>query len=354
MNKHYTTSDFDYTLPPELVAHSPVHPRESARLLHWPMTAGEQHFTFANLPNLLNPGDLLVFNNTKVIPARLFGSRPRNQQEGEVRVEFLLHRPLEQLNTWQVFARPAKRLSAGQIYKFSPKISAQVIDRDGERAALRFNCPADDFYALLEDIGEMPLPPYITRDQGATKADESDYQTIFAKHKGSVAAPTASLHFSEKLMDALAARGINHTFLTLHVGAGTFLPVKTEHIKQHTMHAEWGRISEESAAVIAQTRQQGGRVIAVGTTALRLLETAAQNGSIEAWEGWTDIFITPGFRFKAADMLITNFHLPKSTLMMLVAAFIGFDEMKALYAHALKEQYRFYSYGDGSLLTRKS
>src|SRR4051812_1027977 len=297
-----------------------------------------------DLPDLLQPGDVLVFNDTKVIPAQLEGQR------GEASIGATLHKR-EGPREWQAFLRNAKRARVGDAIDFGAGVSASVVEKSGDGSALLHFHGQEPVELLLERAGRMPLPPYIASRRQADEADRADYQTMFAREEGAVAAPTAALHFTERLTEALDARGVGRETLTLHVGAGTFLPVKSEKIEEHRMHAEWGRIDQATADRLNAVRASGGRLIAVGTTSLRLLESATdERGTIQAFEGDTAIFITPGYRFKAIDGLITNFHLPKSTLFMLVSALIGLDVMKAAYAHAVEKKYRFYSYGDASLL----
>jgi S-adenosylmethionine:tRNA ribosyltransferase-isomerase len=331
---------FDFELPQELIAQRPAVPRDSARLLD--VTADGLHDrTVRDLPGLLQPGDLLVFNDTKVIPARLIGKRSSG---GEV--EALLIRDLDG-GRWLCFARPAKRLKVGDIVAFTG-LDARIDARHADGSlSLAFDKRGAAFLAALETAGAVPLPPYI-RGGIADARDRADYQTMFAAISGSVAAPTAGLHFTPALMQALAGAGVKSARVTLHVGAGTFQPVRVDDTGQHTMHAEWGEVSQATADAIAGAR----RVVSVGTTALRLLESVARTGPIRAWQGDTDIFITPGFEFRAVDLLLTNFHLPRSTLFMLVAAFAGLERMKAAYAHAVERRYRFYSYGDCCLLRR--
>ncbi|WP_033068504.1 tRNA preQ1(34) S-adenosylmethionine ribosyltransferase-isomerase QueA [Thalassospira australica] len=336
---------FDFELPRERIAEHPANPRDAARMLDLSV-ANELHDRIVReLPDILRPGDLLISNDTRVIPARLFGKR------GEAKVEVTLHKQ-EGLGTWVAFAKPAKKLRIGEIFKVNEEFEAEVLDKkDGGEVTLRFNKSGADLIAALEKYGVMPLPPYIRREAGGDDQDKSDYQTIFAQKDGAVAAPTAGLHFTPELLANLDARGINRRTITLHVGAGTFLPVKVDDTEDHKMHAEWGSISKEIADLINETRDKGGRVVAVGTTSLRLLESAArEDGVVEPFEAETDIFITPGYKFRAVDMLLTNFHLPRSTLFMLVSAFAGFERMKAAYGHAIDNEYRFYSYGDCSLL----
>ena len=335
---------FDFELPRDRIAEHPANPRDAARMLDL-SGDGTQDRIVRELPDVLRPGDLLISNDTRVIPARLFGKR------GEAKVEVTLHKQ-EGLGTWVAFAKPAKKLRIGETFKVNDEFEAEVLaKKDGGEVTLRFNKSGADLIAALEEFGVMPLPPYIRRDAGGDDQDKSDYQTIFAQKDGAVAAPTAGLHFTPDLLANLDARGINRRTITLHVGAGTFLPVKVDDTDDHKMHAEWGSISKEIADLINETRANGGRVVAVGTTSLRLLESAArEDGVVEPFEAETDIFITPGYKFRAVDMLLTNVHLPRSTLFMLVSAFAGFDRMKAAYQHAIDNEYRFYSYGDCSLL----
>ncbi|MFC4351084.1 tRNA preQ1(34) S-adenosylmethionine ribosyltransferase-isomerase QueA [Fodinicurvata halophila] len=338
-------SDFDFHLPRELIAQRPVEPRESARLLYVGNELAD--YRVHDLPDLLRPNDLLVFNDTRVIPARLFGHRD------QVQIEVTLHRQTAD-GRWRAFARPGKRLREGQRIIFDKDLSAHILHKleDGE-LELDFSLSGAEFLAVLERKGHMPLPPYIQREAGSDTRDRQDYQTAFAREPGAVAAPTAGLHFTESLLDRLAARGIGTAWVTLHVGAGTFLPVKVENIEEHRMHLEYGRLSPETAERVNQARASGRRVVAVGTTALRLLETAAaEDGTLNPFDGETGIFIYPGYRFRCVDMLMTNFHLPKSTLFMLVCAFAGTERMKAAYAHAVAQGYRFFSYGDSTLLER--
>ena len=346
-------SDFDFDLPEDLIATRPVRPRPAARLLVVQARAGRApgltDARVADLPGFLRPGDRLVFNDTKVLPARLHGIRTR-PGGSEVRVELTLMRP-EPSGAWEVMARPLRRLAPGDRIEFGAELSAVVLSRAEDRAVIGFDRTGADFDAALARVGAMPLPPYIAARRPADAQDAEDYQTVFARQPGAVAAPTAALHFDEGLVAALDAAGIGRSTVTLHVGAGTFLPVKVEDIETHRMHAEWGEITPEAAAQINATRAAGGRVIPVGTTSLRLLESAAaEDGMLAPWRGETDIFIRPGSRFKIAQGLMTNFHLPKSTLMMLVSALIGREAVMAAYAHAVAERYRFFSYGDASLL----
>jgi len=336
-------SDFDFDLPAERIALRPVRPRDSARLL---VVRGAQIDDSAvrDLPKLLQPGDVLVFNDTKVIPAQLEGRR------GEASIGATLHKR-EGPREWHAFLRNAKRVRPGDTIEFGDHVSASLIDKHEDGSGLLHFHGDEPVELLLERAGRMPLPPYIASRREVDERDRHDYQTMFAREEGAVAAPTAALHFTPELLDALDARGIGREIVTLHVGAGTFLPVKSEKIDEHKMHAEWGQIDAATAARLNAARSEGRRLIAVGTTSLRLLESAADDqGVIHPFEGDTAIFITPGYRFKAIDGLITNFHLPKSTLFMLVSALMGLDVMKSAYAHAVRENYRFYSYGDASLL----
>ena len=343
-------SDFDFDLPDTLIATRPASPRSSARLLVAEGDAiHDQHVT--DLVHWLRPGDRLVLNDTQVIPARLSGLRHRNSAQGPVaaRIEATLLDPRAD-GSWGALLKPLKKIKPGEEVVFSDRLSARLEAVEDGQGRLRFNLTGEDFDAALAEAGSMPLPPYIAAKRPADEQDKTDYQTVWARNSGAVAAPTASLHFDAPLLDALKARGVDFTHVTLHVGAGTFLPVKVEDVTRHKMHAEWGQVSEQAAAGIAATKAAGGRVIPVGTTALRLIESAARSGQIEPWEGETDIFIYPGFTFHAADALMTNFHLPKSTLLMLVSALMGQERIKAVYSHALAQEYRFFSYGDASLL----
>jgi len=347
-------SDFDFDLPERLIATRPVRPRPAARLLYATLTAIENRLV-SDLPALLGPGDRLVLNDTKVIPARLDGRRIRMSDQGrtEAKVEVTLLSPLPE-GAWMALAKPGKRLREGEVIEFSadhaPRLSAEVLAKIGGEVKLQFHQTGAAFDAGLEAAGKMPLPPYIAALRPVDARDNDDYQTVFAAKTGAVAAPTASLHFDDGLLADLAAKGVAFTKVTLHVGAGTFLPVKTDDISAHRMHAEWGHVSDQAVAEIAATKHAGGRVIPVGTTALRLIETAARSGAIAPFRGETDIFIRPGFEFQVTDGLMTNFHLPKSTLMMLVSALMGSDRIRQIYDHAIAENYRFFSYGDASLL----
>lgn len=343
-------SDFDFDLPEALIATRPAEPRSAARLL---VAQGDAitDGVVTDLVDWLRPGDRLVLNDTKVIPARLSGYRRRMGPEGETqaRMDVTLLEPQAQ-GAWSALIKPLKKIREGEEIIFAAGLTGRLLSKDGGQGVVQFDLKGADFDAALEAAGNMPLPPYIAAKRAADERDKTDYQTVWAKHAGAVAAPTASLHFDTALLAALSARGVETTHVTLHVGAGTFLPVKVDNVKEHKMHAEWGRVSPEAAAEIAATKAAGGRVIPVGTTALRLIESAAATGSIEPWEGPTDIFIYPGFRFHVADALMTNFHLPKSTLMMLVSALLGPERIRKVYAHAVAQRYRFFSYGDASLL----
>ena len=340
--------DFDFDLPRERIAQHPCEPREAARLLLISASGRFEDGRIGDLPELLRPRDLLVFNDTKVIPARLVGRR------GAAAVEITLCRELVG-GSWQAFAKGARRVREGDRLVFGGDFSAVVVEKHpaGE-VTLRFDLEAGSFRAALARYGAMPLPPYIRRPRAGDPRDRADYQTIFARAEGAVAAPTAGLHFTQALLEALAERDIGWTTLTLHVGPGTFLPVKTADPRDHPMHAEWGLLPIATAERIAGARRAGGRIVAVGTTSLRLLESAAaENGEVGPFSGETRLFIMPGYRVRAIDMLLTNFHLPRSTLLMLVAALAGLDRIKAAYAHAVDAGYRFYSYGDACLIERR-
>ncbi len=336
-------SEFDYELPSDRIGVGPARPRDSARLLHVGDVLAD--YVVRDLPGLLRAGDLLVVNDTKVIPAQLTVMR------GAAKIGITLDRRLDD-GSWRVLLRNSKRVRAGDVLVIDPEFSAEVLEvLEGGAAYLRF--AADDFYAALARSGALALPPYIARPEGITERDRSDYQTMFAAHEGAVAAPTAGLHFTPELLAALQARGVEIVRVTLHVGAGTFLPVRVEDLSQHVMHAERGFVTQDVADKINATRKAGGRIIPVGTTALRLIESAADDaGVVHAFDAETDIFILPGYRFKVADLLFTNFHLPKSTLLMLVSAFAGRARIRAAYAYAIDAKYRFYSYGDACLLER--
>lgn len=337
---------FDFELPRELIADRPVSPRDASRLLR--ISANLSDHQARDLPKLLKAGDILVFNDTRVIPARLKGTR--RAERGTAKVEVTLLSPQAD-GAWTVLAKPAKRLRAGDMIDFGGNFEARVESREDAQARLRFDLGGDDLLKILETQGAMPLPPYMGREGDAR--DLIDYQTVYADQAGAVAAPTAGLHFTDDLLDRLDDAGIERALVTLHVGAGTFLPVTAEDTDDHRMHAERGRIDERTAEAINRARNNGGRVIAIGTTSLRLLESAAgESGEIRPWSGETDIFITPGYRFRAIDLLLSNFHLPRSTLFMLVSALAGRERMLEAYTHARENGYRFYSYGDCCLIER--
>ncbi|WAP68812.1 tRNA preQ1(34) S-adenosylmethionine ribosyltransferase-isomerase QueA [Jiella pelagia] len=356
---------FDFELPEERIALRPAVPREAARLLHVGDGGGLADRHVRDLPEMLQPGDVLVFNDTKVIPARLSGLRRREgaaDGEGVARIEATLHMRLSP-ERWKAFVRPAKRVRVGDRIVFGAERETAcamaslvgVVEERGEggEATLCFELSGPALDEAIAAVGHIPLPPYIASKRPEDEADRHDYQTIFAKESGAVAAPTAGLHFTPELIERFASRGVRTAFLTLHVGAGTFLPVKAEDTGAHRMHAEIGHVDEATAERLNAVRREGGRIVAVGTTSLRLLESATgEDGVIRPFSGPTDIFITPGYRFRAVDRLLTNFHLPRSTLFMLVSAFSGLDTMQAAYAHAIATGYRFYSYGDACLLER--
>ena len=342
------TSDFDFDLPPSLIANAPADPRDSARLLYI------NGFNLADcqmldLPALLKPTDVLVFNDTKVIPARLYGTR------GQAQIEMTLFKQVD-LSTWETLIKNARRLHTGDKIDITPDFYATVLDKkENGSVVVQFNCSGVDLFAKLHEVGTMPLPPYIKRERGGKESDKADYQTIYARYEGAVAAPTAGLHFTERLFKALDEKGIKREFVTLHVGGGTFLPVKEENVENHKMHAEYGVISEEVAERLNQYKKEGRRIIPVGTTSLRLLESAAdERGILHPFSKETAIFITPGYKFKFIDALFTNFHTPESTLFMLVCALAGMDEMKSAYKHAIEKAYRFFSYGDACLIEKKN
>jgi S-adenosylmethionine:tRNA ribosyltransferase-isomerase len=347
-------SDFDFDLPARFIAQRPASPRDSARLLA--VGAAFRDLAIGDLPDLLDAKDVLVVNDTRVIPARLSGRRARAGKPGP-RVEATLIARLPGGpggETWRALARPARKLDPGDRLEFAPGLSAEVVGKgEAGEVTLGFALADDALAAALEQHGIMPLPPYIKRGPAGEASDRADYQTLFAAKAGAVAAPTAGLHFTPALLAEIEARGVAVRRLTLHVGAGTFLPVKAADTRDHRMHAEWGEISADAVAAVNAARDRGGRVVAVGSTVLRLLEAAAgEDGRLRAFRGETDIFITPGYRFRIVDALLTNFHLPRSTLFMLVAAFAGLERMKAAYAHAKAHGYRFYSYGDACWLER--
>ncbi len=342
------TDEFDFDLPREMIAQKPARPRDAARLLEVGPTLRD--LGMRDLPGLLRAGDVLVVNDTRVIPARLRGRR------GAAAIEITLHRrdggDSGDGEVWRVFARPGRRLRPGDVIEFADDFRAQVVDKTkGGEVRIAFN--GIDLAAALARHGSTPLPPYIERKRGALAADAGDYQTVFAAHDGAVAAPTAGLHFTRELVAEIEHNRVRLVAVTLHVGGGTFLPVRVDEIEHHVMHSEYGVITADAAAAINTARAAGGRIIAAGTTALRLLESAAaEDGTLSPFAGETDIFITPGYRFRIVDVLLTNFHLPRSTLFMLVAAFAGLTPMKAAYEHAKGAGYRFYSYGDATLLYR--
>ncbi len=339
----YTVADFDFTLPPELIAQHPAAERSASRLLDGRGSTPVDR-VFRDLPTLLQPGDLLVFNDTQVIKARLLGEKPTGGA-----VEALVERVLPGHEVW-AHLRASKSPKPGSLVRFADAFDAEVLGRAGPEDALFHLRFPDDPLRLLERHGHVPLPPYITHAD--TADDAARYQTVFAARPGAVAAPTAALHFDDTLLAALAARGVQRAAVTLHVGAGTFQPVRVEQLAEHRMHSEWFEVGAETVAAIAATQAAGGRVLAAGTTTLRALESAARAGTLAACRGETDIFITPGFEFRVVDLLLTNFHLPKSTLMMLVSAFTGHAHIRALYRHAVESRYRFFSYGDAMLLQR--
>lgn len=343
-------SDFDFDLPEALIATRPARPRSAARLLLAEGDGIADRHVF-DLPAILRPGDLLVLNDTRVIPARLTGQRTRATPQGDAtaRIEVTLLEPAPG-GLWQALAKPMRKLRPGEVIRFGNRLSAEVVGT-GETLTLRFDAEGADLDSALEVVGAMPLPPYIAAQRPPDQADRTDYQTVWARRPGAVAAPTASLHFDAPLLDALEARGVGFAHVTLHVGAGTFLPVKADDIRDHRMHAEWGEVTAEAADAITAALAEGRRVIPVGTTALRLIESAAPApGRVAPFRGTTDIFITPGHRFRATSGLMTNFHLPRSTLLMLVSALMGRERIRRIYAHAVSGRYRFFSYGDASLL----
>ncbi|RWM26610.1 tRNA preQ1(34) S-adenosylmethionine ribosyltransferase-isomerase QueA [Mesorhizobium sp.] len=352
---------FDFELPEARIALRPAEPRDSARMLVVRPGQGLDDRIVRDLPSLLKDGDVLVFNDTRVIPAQLKGIRKRG--EAMAQVEATLHMRVAP-DRWRAFMRPGKRIAAGDRIHFGHdqnscflgRLDATVIEKgEAGEVLLGFDLSGPFLDEALHAVGHIPLPPYIASKRDDDERDRRDYQTIYAREEGAVAAPTAGLHFTPELFAALDAKGIERRFVTLHVGAGTFLPVKADDTADHKMHAEIGSVSAETAEALNAARARGGRIVAVGTTSLRLLESAARkDGRIEAWSGPTDIFITPGYRFKTADMLMTNFHLPRSTLFMLVSAFSGLETMRSAYAHAIESRYRFYSYGDASLLFRET
>ena len=374
-DKKMKTSLFDFTLPESLIASEPVSPRDSSRMLLVPPPVGgrsggglalesQSHSAptpalplmgrefvdeqIKNLPSFLKPGDVMVFNDTRVLPARLIGRR------GEARVEILLHKQVYD-GVWQCFAKPAKKLQTADKIVFADDFFAIVQKKNPDgQVVIAFESGGDFLREKLQQYGQMPLPPYIEKKRSADSSDAARYQTVYAQHEGSVAAPTAGLHFTPELLAAIDAAGVKRVHVTLHVGGGTFLPVKVDDTSEHVMHSEWASLPAAVADTINEARAKGGRIIAVGTTSLRTLESAADKNGVAPFEGETSIFITPGYKFKTADILLTNFHLPRSTLFMLVSAFSGLEAMQAAYAHAIEKNYRFYSYGDACLLYRSA
>lgn len=337
---------FDFDLPPERIAQTPVRPRDAARLLHVAAAGGLGDHRIRDLPSLLRPGDLLVLNDTRVLPTRLLARR------GDGRIELTLVEEID-AGCWWAFARPGRRARTGDRLDLPEAMTARVEGRhDDGRILLRFNARGPALMDWLRRHGRMPLPPYVKRPKGGELADHALYQPVFARRDGAVAAPTASLHLDMPMLARLHDEGIEHRFVTLHVGMGTFLPVKSDDTSGHVMHEEWFELPAATAEAIDATRSRGGRIVAVGTTVLRTLESAARAGTLGAGSGRTDLFITPGFTFRRVDLLLTNFHLPRSTLFMLVCAFAGLQRMQAAYAHAIAQHYRFFSYGDACLLER--
>jgi len=339
-------SEFDFELPKEKIAVRPAEPRDSAKMIC--VSNGEmEDKIFSDIIEYLNPGDCLVLNDTKVIPVRIKGKRD------EVNIEATLHK-MHTEDSWWAFAKPGKRLKIGNIVSFGNELNAEVMQKEDHSGILfKFNKSGEDLFTALDNCGTMPLPPYIERLKGSDKQDSYDYQTVFAKEKGAVAAPTAGLHFTTELLEKIKDKGVEIIYITLHVGAGTFVPVKVEDTKDHIMHSEYGVITKEKANRLNEIHKNGGNIVAVGTTSMRLLESAtSEDGIVQPFAKETDIFITPGYKFRAVDKLITNFHLPKSTLFMLICAFAGTENMKKAYAHAIDNNYRFYSYGDACFLNK--
>lgn len=343
------TEIFTFDMPENLIAEKPASPRDTSQLMHLCPDGNIRHYLVSDLDKLLRPDDVLIFNDTRVIPARLYGLR------NEAKVEVTLFKQIN-LSDWETMIKNSRRLKIGDIISFSDDFSAEVLEKkESGQVVLHFNKSGADLMATLDEIGTMPLPPYIQRLRKEEESDKSDYQTIYARHEGAVAAPTAGLHFTQALFDRLHQKGIEKLFVTLHVGGGTFLPVKVEDTDNHKMHAEFGIITQDVADRINRAKKEGRRIIAIGTTSLRLLESATdENGIVHAFEGETDIFITPGYRFKAVDVLFTNFHLSGSTLFMLVCAFAGISRMKDAYKTAIEYQYRFFSYGDACLIEKNA
>jgi S-adenosylmethionine:tRNA ribosyltransferase-isomerase len=342
---------FDFDLPDDNIALRPASPRDAARLLVVPADDGFRHRSVSDLPSELRAGDALVFNDTRVLPAQLTGIRDREGTSAKVGATLHLRTAPD---TWKAFVRGAKKLAEGETVTFGPTLDAKITAKAGSEVTFAFNQSENRLDEALATFGVVPLPPYIAQKRAIDERDSEDYQTVYARDSGAVAAPTAGLHFTESLLAELERCGIEKHFVTLHVGAGTFLPVKADDTKDHVMHEEWGEVSAETAAALNAVRARGNRVVGVGTTSLRLLESAVnEGGQIQPWSGTTDIFITPGYRFRAIDALMTNFHLPRSTLFMLVSAFSGIETMRSAYETAIAEGYRFYSYGDSSLLWPK-
>ena len=344
-------SNFDYDLPNRLIALRPVRPRSNAKLLFY-CNRLIKDYNFLNLPDLLCEKDLLIFNNTKVLPALLYGYVNSNYNDKKRKFELIL---VNQINdkSWFCICKPLKKIHSGDYIFFSDELKAQVLNKNKKGLILKFEFEGN-FFNHLNNVGIMPIPPYIRKIRNADDLDKRDYQSIFSNKIGSIAAPTASLHFDSKLIKGLKEKGINFCFLTLHVGIGTFNPIRSENINDHKMHSEYGEINKETAEMVTKTLKSGGRVIPVGTTSLRILESLdCKNKIVKPFCGFTDIFIKPGYKFKIASGLITNFHLPKSSLFVLVSSFVGLETAKKIYSHAIKNDYRFFSYGDGSILFRK-
>ena len=344
-------SNFDYDLPNRLIALRPVRPRSNAKLLFYSNRLIKD-YNFLNLPDLLCEKDLLIFNNTKVLPALLYGYVNSNYNDKKRKFELIL---VNQINDkrWFCICKPLKKIHSGDYIFFSDELKAQVLNKNKKGLILKFEFEGN-FFNHLNNVGIMPIPPYIRKIRNADDLDKRDYQSIFSNKIGSIAAPTASLHFDSKLIKGLKEKGINFCFLTLHVGIGTFNPIRSENINDHKMHSEYGEINKETAEMVTKTLKSGGRVIPVGTTSLRILESLdCKNKIVKPFCGFTDIFIKPGYKFKIASGLITNFHLPKSSLFVLVSSFVGLETAKKIYSHAIKNDYRFFSYGDGSILFRK-
>ena len=346
--------DFDFEVPSSLIALEPVNPRSKSKLLIY--SQGNIHDTeFNSLFEYLKPGDRLIFNDTKVLNAKLFGKRTRLTRSGTVtaKIETLLIEKISK-DRWICFCKPLRKLNISEKIAFSESLSARVVSKTKEQCVLQFSKSGASLDQEISFLGQLPLPPYITKNRDYNDSDNINYQSIFARQPGAIASPTASLHFENGVIAKLKERGINFSFITLHVGIGTFLPVKSQNISHHMMHSELGKINKKTVSEINKTKAEGGRIIPVGTTSLRLIETAANTDNlVTEFDGKTDIFIKPGYKFKIADGLITNFHFPKSTLVMLISAFVGNNERKIIYDHALKNQYRFFSYGDSSLLFPK-